>query len=492
VPHDVPSTKQPAPPRPLELSNRDRLTTMIGILTAMLLAALDQSIVTPAMPTIGGDLGDAHYLPWIVTAYLLTATAVAPLYGKFSDIHGRRSTLYVAVSLFLLGSLVAAVAPNMFVLIGARAIQGLGGGGLFALTQIIIGDMLPPRERGRYAAWISGMWAVAGIAGPLLGGTLAEYYWPSIFWLNLPLGILAMIVINRPLKKFAMPARAHQLDGLGAVLLVAATSALLLMLNWAGSSYAWISPQILSLALASLILWIAFGIRLSRVAEPLVSLEVLSSPIVLAGCFAMFLVSAANIGLAVYLPVYAQAYLGMSPAQAGYALLGFLLGTVTGATFGGRLTLRVVYVKRICIIGTIVSGLAFIATGLFAAQTSVVLLEILLIIVGLGMGTAFPVTTVSVQNGVDPMHLGVATGMLTFLRSLGSALGVAVLGAIALGYGIPLGAEGQGGTVTHVASAFPFSVLYYSMAAMMLASAVIYALMPHKPLRGHADSTLAE
>jgi MFS family permease len=440
------------------------------------------------MPTIGGDLGDSHYLPWIVTAYLLTATAVAPLYGKFSDIHGRRSTLYVAVGLFLLGSLVAATAPNMFVLIGARAIQGLGGGGLFALTQIIIGDMLPPRERGRYAAWISGMWAIAGIAGPLLGGTLAEYYWPLIFWLNLPLGILAMIVISRPLRKFAMPVRPHRLDGLGAVLLVAATGLVLLMLNWAGSSYSWTSPQIVGLAFTSLVLWIAFAIRLSRVAEPLVSLEVLSNPIVLSGCFALFLVSAASIGFTTYLPVYAQAYLGLSPAEAGYALLGFLMGTVAGATFGGRLTLRIVHVKRICVIGSTISGTAFIATGLLAAQTSVIVLEILLIIVGLGMGVNFPVTTVSVQNGVDQMHLGVATGMMTFLRSLGSALGVAVLGAIALGYGIPLGAEDQNGVVKHVATAFPFAVLYYAMAAMMLVAALIYARMPHKPLRGRTDS----
>jgi MFS family permease len=474
------------------MSNRDRTVTMIGILTAMLLAALDQSIVTPAMPTIGGDLGDSHYLPWMVTAYLLTATAVAPLYGKFSDIHGRRSTLYVALGLFLLGSLVAAIALNMFVLIGARAIQGLGGGGLFALTQIIIGDMLPPRDRGRYAAWISGMWGVAGIAGPLLGGTLAEYYWPLIFWLNLPLGVLAMFVINKPLKKLPIPARAHRLDGLGAVLLVAATSTLLLMLNWGGSSYGWTSPQILTLGLASLVLWIAFGIRLSRATEPLVSLEVLSNPIVLTGGFALFLVSSANVGLATYLPVYAQAYLGLSPAEAGYALLGFLLGTVAGATFGGRLTLRVVRVKRICIIGSTISGLAFLATGVLAGQTSIVVLEILLIVVGLGMGVNFPITMVSVQNGVDQKHLGVATGMLTFLRSLGSALGVAVLGAIALGYGIPLGAEGRGGTVTHVASAFPFTVIYFTMGGMMLVAAVIYVFMPHKTLRGRQESTVAE
>jgi EmrB/QacA subfamily drug resistance transporter len=476
---------------PLQLTDRDRMVTMIGILTAMLLAALDQSIVTPAMPTIGGQLGDAQYLPWIVTAYLLTATAVAPLYGKISDIYGRRNTLYAALGLFLAGSLMAALAPNMFVLIGARALQGVGGGGLFALTQIVIGDMLPPRERGRYSAWISGMWAIASIAGPLLGGTLAEVHWSLIFWLNLPLGVLAMVVIDKPLRKLVVPRHAHRLDAPGATLLVLATATLLLLLNWGGSTYPWASPMIVGLAVLSLLLWIAFGVRVSRAAEPLISLEVLSSPIVLTGCFAMFMVSGANIGLAVYLPVYAQAYLALSPAQSGYALLGFLLGSVVGATVSGRLTMRVNRVKLIALTGAVVSGLAMIATGLFASGTSLLVLELLLVLVGGGMGLTFPVTTVSVQNGVDQRHLGVATGMLTFLRSLGGALGVAVLGTIALSYGIPLGAE-SGGAAVRVHDAGPFVVLYYTMAAMMLAAAVIYAIMPHKELRGTSHPTVVE
>jgi MFS family permease len=360
--------------------------------------------------------------------------------------------------LFLIGSVIAALSPNLFVLIGARAVQGLGGGGLFALSQILIGDLLPPRERGRYAGWISGMWAVAGIAGPLLGGTLAEWHWSLIFWLNLPLGAIAMLVINKPLKKLTTAARAHHLDLWGAGLMVVATSLLLLMLNWAGSAYAWSSPQILGLGSASLLLWVAFAIRLTRASEPLVSFEVLSSRIVLIGCFAMFLVSGANIGLAVYLPVYAQAYLGFSPAQSGYALLGFLLGSVVGAAVSGQLTMRIVHVKRIAMIGALVSGLSMIAAGILVNQTSIVVLEALLVAIGLSMGLTFPVTTVSVQNGVDQMHLGVATGVMTFLRSLGSALGVAVLGTIALSYGIPLGGEAGAG-VQHITEAHPFSIL---------------------------------
>jgi len=331
------------------------------------------------------------------------------------------------------------------------------------------------------------MWAVAGIAGPLLGGTLAEWHWSIIFWINLPLGAVAMLVINNPLKKLRVPARAHHLDYIGAVLLVLATSLLLLLLNWGGASYPWTSPVIIGLAVASLVLFVAFGVRLTRASEPLVSLEVMSNKIVLAGSFAMFMVAAANVGLAVYLPVYGQAYLGLSPAGSGYALLGYLIGTTVGAAFSGRLTLRVEHVKRISVTGCIVAAIGLVIFGLMAAQTSIVVLEIVLSIIGLGLGATFPVTTVSVQNGVDQKHLGVATGMLTFLRSLGSALGVAVLGAIALGYGVPLGAEAGGLKVNHVADPFPFAVLFYVLAAMMLAAAVINVLMPHKPLRGRAE-----
>src|SRR6478609_5625837 len=203
-------------------SEREKNVIIGGVLLSMLLAALDQTIVAPAMPTIGKALGHADYLSWVVTAYLLTATAMAPLYGKISDVHGRRSTIFAAVTIFLVGSLISAVAPNMLVLIIGRAVQGLGGGGLFALSQTVIGDLVPPRERARYAAWVSGTWAVASIAGPLLGGTFAEHlHWSLIFWINIPLGLVAMAIINKPLRKLPIAAKHHRIDGLGALLLVA-------------------------------------------------------------------------------------------------------------------------------------------------------------------------------------------------------------------------------------------------------------------------------
>ena len=218
------------------LTESEKNAIIGGVLLSMLLAALDQTIIAPAMPTIARALGHAEYLPWMVTGYLLTATAVAPLYGKISDVYGRRPTIYAAILIFLVGSLVSALAPNMFVLVIGRAIQGAGGGGLFALAQTVIGDLVPPRERARYAAWVSGTWAVASIAGPLLGGTFAEHlHWSLIFWINIPLGLLAMAIINKPLKKLPIAAKHHRIDGLGAGLLVIATSIQLLALNWAAA-----------------------------------------------------------------------------------------------------------------------------------------------------------------------------------------------------------------------------------------------------------------
>ncbi|TPK30398.1 MULTISPECIES: MDR family MFS transporter [unclassified Mesorhizobium] len=470
------------------LTESEKNAIIGGVLLSMLLAALDQTIVAPAMPTIARALGHAEYLPWIVTGYLLTATAMAPLYGKISDVYGRRPTVYGAILIFLAGSLVSAMAPNMFVLVIGRAIQGAGGGGLFALAQTVIGDLVPPRERARYAAWISGTWAVASIAGPLLGGTFAEHlHWSLIFWINIPLGILAMAIINKPLRKLPVAARRHRIDGLGALLLVAATALLLLALNWGGSEYPWLSTEILGLIASSLVLWGAFALRLLRATEPLISLEVLSNPIVLAGTLSMFLLQAANIGLSVYLPVYLQSVIGLSASESGTALLGLMLGTVAGATFSGRTIPRFVHYKRIAMVGLGFAVLCLGVLSLVAGHASLLVVEILTTCVGLGSGTTFPVATVSVQNAVDPRHLGVATGVLTFLRSLGSALGVAILGAVALGNGLPLAGEGAQATGAG-AEAAAFGLIFVAAVVMLVMALLTLSLMPEKPLRGHPEA----
>lgn len=470
------------------LSEREKNVIIGGVLLSMLLAALDQTIVAPAMPTIAAALGDAEYLPWIVTAYLLTATALAPLYGKLSDIHGRRPIIYASILIFLLGSVISAAAPTMFVLIAGRAVQGIGGGGLFALAQTIIGDLVPPRERARYASWISATWAAASIAGPLLGGVFAEHvHWSLIFWINIPLGVLAMVVINAPLKKLPAHKRRHSIDALGALLLVVATALLLLALNWGGSTYPWGSAEIVGIVGGSALFWAAFALRLAKAAEPLISLEVLGDPIVLAGTVSTFLLQAASIGLSVYLPVYLQAHLSLSASESGTALLGLLLGTVAGASMSGRLIPRFVHYKRIALLGAAFSVVCLVALGLIAGSASLVLVELLVIGVGIGSGTGFPVSTVSVQNAVDRAHLGVATGVLTFLRSLGGALGVALLGAVALGYGLPLGEHGLQAPAPHQ-SAEPFVMIFLVSAVLMAGSLAMLALMPEKPLRGSNEA----
>ena len=481
------TVSQPAAAEGSTLSESEKNAIIGGVLLSMLLAALDQTIVAPAMPTIAETLGHAQYLPWIITGYLLTATAMAPLYGKISDVHGRRPTLYAAILIFLAGSLVAALAPNMLTLIIGRAIQGLGGGGLFALAQTVIGDLVPPKERARYAAWISGTWAVASIAGPLLGGTFAEHlHWSLIFWINLPLGLLAMAIINKPLKKLPIAAHKHSIDWLGAALLVIATSLLLLALNWGGGTYPWGSPQILSLFAASAIVWAVFALRLVKAVEPLISLSVLGNSIVLAGTLSLFLLQAANVGLSVYLPVYLQAHLGLTASESGMAMLGILLGTVAGATTSGRLITRFVHYKRLALIGISFGIVTLAALAFVAGSTSLILVVVLTTCVGYGAGTTFPVATVSVQNAVERSHLGVATGVLTFMRSLGGALGVALLGAVGVAYGLPLMGEGIHAQV-QLSSAVPFTAIFFVSVALLVATLATLAAMPEKPLRGRSE-----
>src|SRR4051794_38725455 len=251
----------PAPPQPL--THLEIRSIIFGIMLAMLLAALDQTIVATAMPTIGRELGDLEHLPWIVTAYLLASTAVTPLYGKFSDTHGRRVTLLIGIATFLVGSVACALAPTMLILIVARGLQGLGGGGLISLAQTIIADIVAPKERGRYQVYIASVFVASSLLGPVLGGLFAEHlHWSVIFWMNLPLGALAFFMTNAALKRLPRHDRRHRLDLIGAVLLMIATVTLLLALNWGGVRYPWLSLEILGLVALSLLFWVLLAFRL--------------------------------------------------------------------------------------------------------------------------------------------------------------------------------------------------------------------------------------
>src|SRR5215204_1183958 len=277
------STSEALRPAPGPLSHREIRAIIGGIIVAMLLAALDQTIVATALPTIGRELGDVEDMPWVVTAYLLASTAVTPLYGKFSDSHGRRITLLIGIVTFIVGSLACALAPTMFLLIAARLVQGLGGG-LISLAQTIIADIVAPKERGRYQVYIASVFVSASLLGPVLGGFFAEHlHWSVIFWINLPLGALAFWMSNAALKRLPRYDRRHRLDVLGAALLMGATVALLLALNWGGVRYAWLSAPIAGLLAGSAALSAALALRLHTAREPLIPLDILRNPVVRMG-----------------------------------------------------------------------------------------------------------------------------------------------------------------------------------------------------------------
>src|SRR5262245_59128606 len=273
--------KAETPPEPQALSHPEIRTIVLGIMLAMFLGALDQTIVATALPTIGRHFGNISDLSWVVTAYLLTGTAVTPLYGKLADIHGRRVTMLTAVGIFVVGSVACALAPSMTALVLARGFQGLGGGGLMALAQTIIADIVSPRERGRYQGYIGAVFAVSSVGGPVLGGFLTEHIdWSLIFWINLPLGLIALGMTSSVLRRVPFHPRKHRLDVIGALLMMAASVVLLLALSWGGKRFEWISLQIGALLFGSAALWGLFSWRLVAVREPFLPLSILANPVV--------------------------------------------------------------------------------------------------------------------------------------------------------------------------------------------------------------------
>ena len=424
-----------------------------GVMLAMLLAAIDQTIVATALPTIGNDLGDLEHLPWVVTAYLLSATAVTPLYGKFADIVGRRSTLLTAIAVFVAASVASAQAPTMWFLIAARFLQGLGGGGLIALAQTIVGDIVAPRERMRYQVYFASVFVTSSIAGPVLGGFFAQQlHWSFIFWINLPLGALALLMTNGVLKRLPRHERPHKVDVIGAALMVGATVALLLALSWGGGAYAWTSVEIIGLLVASVVAWGLFVARLLTAEEPFIPLAVMFNPVVAAGTASNFFVMGTLVALSIYVPIYFEAVLGLSAAQSGLALIALMGGTVTGAQIAGRVMMWTPHYKRGPVFGLLVSIVAVSALAAGAPFLPLWGVEVLLAIGGIGLGTAFPVATISIQNAVEPHQLGTATASFNFFRSLGSAIFVAAFGAIFIG-GLGIGGQAIGSLDALVAAA---------------------------------------
>ncbi len=480
-------------PRPVAsapLSHPEVLRIISGVILAMVLAALDQTIVVTALPTMGRALGNPEYLPWVVTAYLLSSTAVTPLYGKVSDIAGRRKTLLFAILVFVIGSIACALAPSLLLLILARALQGLGGGGLISLAQTIIADIVSPKERSRYQVYISGVYMLASISGPLLGGYMAQHWhWSLIFWINLPVGLVALAMTNNLLKKLPRHERPHKLDFMGAGLMAFASVTLMLALNWGGIHYPWISPQVLGLFGVSILLWAAFVLRLNSAPEPFIPSEILKNPVVAMGTITAMLIMGTYIGITAYLPIYMELNFGLSASQSGVSLIPFMSGTVVGAIIAGRFMARSVRYKRPAYVGLIFS---VVGLGLMAGlktNLGLPLVEVLIAGLSIGLGTVFPITTVAIQNAVSPHQMGTATGAMGFFRSLGGALIVALFGAVLFSQLPNLAAlEEQTGVKLQdiVASGDIHSAFrpLFALAAFVLAVALAaFHQMPEKALR---------
>jgi MFS family permease len=394
------------------------------------------------------------------------------------------------------GSLACALAPNMLTLILGRGLQGLGAGGLLPLAQTIVGDIVLPKERGRYQTYLSVMWMTAAIAGPILGGFLSEYsHWSVIFWINIPLGLLALYMSNAVLKQLPSVARPHKLDILGSVLMMAAAVSLLLALTSGGVRFPWASAPIIGLLVVSAALWVLFVARLRRAPEPFLPLGILSNQVVRYG----ILLSACNmsciIGLTIFIPMYFELVMGLSSTRSGLALIPLMVVSNIGAAFAGRGLGYFHHYKRVPMVGLSISVAALLSLTI-NPQQSLTWVLVHLGAVGFGIGTVYPVATVAVQNAVPRHQLGIATGTMNFFRALLSAIIVAVLGAIILG-GINLkGGGAQIAQVLHASGGSAEAALVFrwvfAACGAVLASALFWLiLMEERPLPGRADIPVA-
>lgn len=415
---------------PAKLTHRQVMVVFGGLIAGMALAALDGTVVGTALPTIVGELGGLDHLSWVVTAYLLTSTVVVPLYGKISDLYGRRGVFQVAIVIFLVGSVLSGLAQNMLQLILARAVQGIGGGGLFAMTLTIIGDILAPRERGRYQGYIGSVFALASIAGPFIGGFFVDQLtWRWIFFINIPVGIAALIVTSAVLH-FPFQKRPHSIDFVGAALLVGSVVSLLLLSVWGGVAFAWTSPLIVSLGFAGVALAIGFVLREKVAREPILPLGLFENSIFRVSSGIAFVLGSALFGSVTFLPLFLQTVVGVSATNSGLLLAPFMGGVVVANVVAGRITTRIGRYKPWPIIGMAAACVGIYRLSRLGLDTTQSETAVAMIILGLGMGLTMPMTILAVQNSVEYRNLGAATSAINFFRSMGGTFGVALFGAI--------------------------------------------------------------
>ncbi|MDX6649116.1 MAG: hypothetical protein QOJ97_1067 [Solirubrobacteraceae bacterium] len=401
-----------------------------ALMLGMLLAALDQTIVSTALPTIVGDLGGLSHLSWVVTSYLLASTASTPLYGKLGDMYGRKRVFQAAIVIFLAGSMLSGLSQSLTELIGFRAMQGVGAGGLMVGAQAIIGDIVPPRERGRYMGLIGAVFAVASVAGPLLGGFFVDNLsWRWVFYVNMPIGAIALTVVALKLK---LPRRRteHRVDYLGAALLTGGVTSIILLTTWGGNEYPWGSPTILGLGALGLVLLAAFVWQERRAQEPIIALSLFSSRIFTVASALAFLVGLGMFGTIIFIPLYLQLVYGASATSSGLRMLPLILGLLVASVVSGRVISRIGRYRPFPIAGTFVVTIGMFLLSLLSVSTPIWVASVYMLVVGIGLGLVMQVLVLAVQNDASPRTMGVATAAATFFRSVGGSFGVAIFGTI--------------------------------------------------------------
>jgi EmrB/QacA subfamily drug resistance transporter len=508
-----PAAGAPVPDGPSYLTHREIIQVMIGLMAGMFLAALDQSIVGTALPRIVSDLGGLEHLSWVVTAYLLTSTASTPLWGKISDLRGRRPMFQLAIIIFLLGSLIAGSAQSMEMLIGGRAVQGLGGGGLMALALAIIGDIIPPRERGKYQGMFGAVFGVSSVAGPLLGGFFTDGPgWRWIFWLNIPIGLAALFITSRALR-MPIVRREHTIDYTGAALVVGSVTSVLLYLSWAGEQYGWTDPRALALAGIGAVLAVAFVLVELRAEEPIIPMRLFRGRV-----FRWTVVFASIMGMAmfggiIYLPFYLQVVKGYTPTQSGLALLPMVVGIFLTSIGSGALVTKTGRYKIFPILGAAITLGSMYLLSTIQLSTSYLQFSAYIFLLGAGLGFTMQTVVTAVQNEVDFRDLGVGTSSVTFFRSLGGAFGTALFGAVLSNRlahylaeafaGVPGAAGSVGGSMSDVTkiAALPPEIKNVVLEAFVQAlqdiflvaipfvavALVVAFLIPEKPLKTRQD-----
>ena len=421
------------------LSHRQILVVMGGLMAGMFLAALDQSIVAVALPKITSELGGLDKLSWVVTAYLLTSTAATPLWGKISDLRGRRPIFQAAIVVFLIGSLICGFSPEIAdllnvsginIMIAGRAVQGLGAGGLMSLALAVIGDVIPPRERGKYQGLFAAVFGVSSVAGPLLGGWFTDNLgWEWIFFINIPIGAAALVVTSLALKLHHVRRQAS-VDYLGAATIVGSVTSLVLYLSWAGPDMGWTSATGIWLLVGAVGLAVFFVLVESRAKEPIIPLELFKNWTFTSNIIFAMIMGIGMFGGLIFLPIYLQAVKGLSATHSGLAILPLVIGIFTTSVGGGQIMVRTGRYKWMPITGALVVGTALFAFSRLQVNTPYYQLALIMYAFGMGLGFTMQVVVTAVQNSVDRRHMGVATASVTFFRSMGGAIGTALLGAI--------------------------------------------------------------